>query len=167
VDSKEIKKTESKETLKAPDIPAKNHTYDKRVAALVCGAALLVLLGLGVGLWLRHDRLDDRRLSEVKLGMVEERGFARGPHMGMGRDEVINPTDGSTVTRLTGVVTQVGSDSFTIAGNGTTKTIKTTSNTDYNTSDKKVSVNDSVLVSGTDNSGTFTATSVRVINANQ
>lgn len=167
MDAKEVKKTESAEKLKAPEISNRDHRHDKRIAVLICGGAVLVLLGLGAGLWLHHDHMDGRRLSEVKLGMMEEGGFTRGPRMGLEKGESINPTDGSTVSRLTGVVTQVGADSFTIAGNGTTKTIKTTATTDYNTTDKKVSVNDTVMVSGTDSNGTFTATAVRVMNANQ
>jgi len=68
--------------------------------------------------------------------------------------------------RLTGVVTQVNGGSFTIAGNGTTKSVTTNSTTTYDTTPKTVASNDSVIVTGTDTNGTFTAVSVRIINAN-
>lgn len=162
---KEITKADqSQDTATNASIPAKDHKHDKHTALLVCGAALLVLVGLGAGLLL-HRGTDDRRIP--MFGGMVEKGIMNtgGPRAGM--NTTVNPTDGSTVTRLIGVVTQVNGDSFTIAGNGTTKTIKTDSNTVYNTTDKKVNVNDSVIVTGTDSNGTFTATFIRIVNANQ
>jgi len=162
MDQKEVKKAEATDTPKTPGVPAKDQYRDKRMALVVCGAALLILVGLAAGVWMHVDRVNDRR--DAVIGMMGERGFK---HVGPDIRTSVNPTDGSTITRLTGVVTQVNGDSFTIAGNGTTKTIKTTTDTNYNTADKKVSVNDSVVVKGTDSNGTFTATSVNIVNANQ
>ena len=162
MDAKEVKKTEAADTSKTSAVPANDHRHDKRTAMIVCGAALLVLIGLAAGIWMHVDQARDRR--EAVIGMMGERGFM---HMGPENRTAINPTDGTTVTRLTGVVTQVNGDSFTIAGNGTTKTIKTNADTSYSTADKKVSVNDSVIVTGTDSNGTFTATTVNIVNANQ
>lgn len=164
MDNKEIKKSEATDTPKAPEIPAKDHHRDKRMAIIVSGAALLVLIGLVVGVWMHAEHTQYRH---PVIGMMGERGFKRDVVMGWQNDTTVNPTDGSTISRLTGVVTQVNGDSFTIAGNGTTKTIKTNSDTSYNTADKKVSVNDSVIVAGTDSNGTFTATTVNIVNANQ
>jgi len=161
MDAKEIKKVETPDTPKASEVSAKGHHRDKRVALLVCGAALLVFAGLAAGIWMHVDRVNDRR--DAIIGMMGERGFR---HIGPEVRTSVNPTDGTTITRLTGVVTQVNGDSFTIAGNGTTKTIKTNADTSYNSTDKKVSVNDSVIVTGTDSNGTFTATTVNVVNAN-
>jgi hypothetical protein len=161
MDAKEIKKAETTDAP-AAGIPAKDHHRDKRIALVVCGAAVLVLVGLVAGVWMHIDREHNRQ--NPMISMVGERGIMR---MGLENGSSINPTDGSTITRLTGVVTQVNGDSFTIAGNGTTKTIKTDSNTSYNTTDKKVSVNDSVIVTGTDSNGTFTATTVSIVNVNR
>jgi len=63
-----------------------------------------------------------------------------------------------------GVVISVSGSSFVIAGNGNQTTINTTGDTTYNTTNKKVSVNDSVIVAGAKSNGTITATDVRIMN---
>jgi hypothetical protein len=65
---------------------------------------------------------------------------------------------------VTGVVTAVNSDGFTVAGNGTTKTVKTNGSTIYNTAGNTVAVNDTVSVTGVTSGDTFTATRVMVQN---
>src|SRR5690242_1250106 len=101
--------------------------------AMAAGALGLVLLGFGIG-WIAQDHFDWRRPAAGKVMTMAgpEAGYARGMmHGGM---HEVNPTDGTAISRLSGVVTQVNGDSFTIAGSGTTKTIKTTSSTTYNVS---------------------------------
>lgn len=63
-----------------------------------------------------------------------------------------------------GVVTSVNGSSFIIAGNSNQTTINTTGDTTYNTTNKKVSVNDSVIVAGAKSNDTITATDVRIMN---
>lgn len=162
MENKEVTKGEEKSaSINAPVIAPKDHRHDKRNALLVCAAAVLVLFGLGVGMLLHWNR--EVTLRQPVVGMM---GDVRGSHMGINRGRETNPTDGTTVTRLSGVVTQVSSGTFTIAGNGTTKTITTNSDTVYSTTDKTVKVNDTVIITGTDSNNTFTATSVQIANAN-
>jgi len=79
----------------------------------------------------------------------------------------IETSSSSSTTNSTinsGVVTSVSGSSFVIAGNGNQTTVNTTGDTTYNTTDKKVSVNDSVIVTGTKSNNTVTATDVRIMN---
>lgn len=128
----------------------------KRLVIAVIGVALL-FVGFGIG-WLSNVRINrhEERTLLAPMGQMMER------HHGGG--DLINPTDGTTSTRLTGVVTQASGDSFTIAGNGTTKTITTNSSTVYAPESQKAAVNDSVVVIGKDANGTFTASSVHILN---
>lgn len=68
----------------------------------------------------------------------------------------------SNQNRISGVVTSVNGSSFTVAGDGSTNTVQTNSSTQYQNG-SSVKTNDSVVVFGTTNNGTFTASSV-VIN---
>lgn len=65
---------------------------------------------------------------------------------------------------VSGVVKSVGTNTFVIAGNGNQTTVNTTGDTTYNTTDKKVSVNDSVMVIGTVSNKIVTATDVQIVN---
>jgi len=73
-------------------------------------------------------------------------------------------TDDSNSIMISGVVKSVSGNSFVIAGNGNQTTVNTTGDTTYNTTDKKVSVNDSVIVIGTSSNSIVTATDVRISN---
>jgi len=133
-----------------------------KIALLVVGGVVLVF-GAFVAGRLSHIGFDHMRATAAPF--AEKFAEGRMPAMRQHpQDGLTNPTDGTQYTRLNGVVTQVSGSSFTIAGNGTTKTITTDGDTDYNTTDKKVTVNDSVVVIGTDSNGTFTAKNVRLLN---
>lgn len=152
---------ESKLIKSSNDAPSKQpktekHKTSKTLVAAGVGAAIL-FLGFGIG-WLSNVRMDRReeRSLIAPMGQMMER------HHGGG--ELANPTDGTISTRLTGVVTQVNGDTFTIAGNGATKNITTNSSTVYAPESQKPAVNDSVIVIGKDSNGTFIASSVHILN---
>ena len=63
-----------------------------------------------------------------------------------------------------GVVISVNGSNFVIAGNGNQFTVNTTGDTTYNTTSKKVTVNDSVIVVGKITDKIITATDVRILN---
>src|SRR5665213_602853 len=67
--------------------------------------------------------------------------------------------NGSNQNRITGTVTAVNGSTFTIAGGGSTNEVTTNSSTQYQ-GGAQPKVNDTVVVLGTINSGTFTATEV-------
>jgi hypothetical protein len=78
-------------------------------------------------------------------------------------DGLTTTTTNTTYTQTQGVVTAVNSDSIVVAGGGKTQTIKTNSSTTY-ASDTKPAVNDTVVVVGTKDGDTITATQIAVYN---
>lgn len=124
---------------------------------------LLVLLILLVGIRIGGHN-NDGFYTNTKIGRgpgMMSRGFTT---YGDGERGFMN--GGTTLmngrTRTDGVVTAVNGDGFAIAGHGATSNITTNSSTQYQNGNT-VKVNDSVLVFGTNNSGTITATQI-VIN---
>jgi len=89
-------------------------------------------------------------------------GFLRGGN-DFGRRPAMGQTLNTNQVQISGVVTAVNGQSFTVAGNGSTNTVQTNSDTQY-VNGSKVSVNDSVMVVGTTNGGTFTAAQVAIYN---
>lgn len=75
-----------------------------------------------------------------------------------------NPLEKSNSTILSGVVTSVDGSSFILAGNGSQISVSTTSDTKYNITDKKISVNDSIIVIGVKTNYTISATNIRIVN---
>jgi len=75
-----------------------------------------------------------------------------------------NGNSTTSTSAVSGVVTAVNGSSFDVGGGETKTTVNTNGNTTWNTTDKKVSVNDSVLVFGTISGSNITATSVQVTN---
>ena len=73
-------------------------------------------------------------------------------------------TSETTKTVVSGVVKSIDGDSFVIAGNGEHKTIKTTVDTVFNTTNKTVAVDDSVVVVGTLSDDIITATNIQIAN---
>lgn len=73
-------------------------------------------------------------------------------------------TSSSSASVISGVVTKVSGDSFDVGGSGTKTTVKTNGDTTWNTTAKKVSVNDSVIVYGSESDNKITATSVQIRN---
>ncbi|MDB5161473.1 MAG: hypothetical protein JWO96_853 [Candidatus Saccharibacteria bacterium] len=69
---------------------------------------------------------------------------------------------GSNQNQLSGTVTAVNGSTFTIAGNGASNQVQTSSSTQYQ-GGNQVKINDTVVVFGTTSSGTFQASQV-VIN---
>ena len=124
---------------------------------LVPGLLIIIILLL-VGM-IAHGRAD-------RLGRIDGKAFGggfstmRGPERGFIRTG--GKIGGSNQAQLRGVVTAINGSTFTIAGDGATNDVTTNSSTQYQ-GGSQPKVNDSVLVSGTTNNGTFTATEV-VIN---
>lgn len=75
-----------------------------------------------------------------------------------------NSTSDSSTSFISGVVISVDDSSFVVAGNGKRYTVNTNDSTIYNNTSKSVSINDSVMVSGSLSDTTITATNIRVMN---
>lgn len=86
-------------------------------------------------------------------------GMTGGPGGGFG---MMRGESGNSSTRISGVVTAVDGDTLTVAGNGTTVTVKVTDSTTYSGSSKPATVNDSIVAVGTTSDDVFTATSIRL-----
>lgn len=93
--------------------------------------------------------------STMRGGMMEGN---RGGFGMMGGD-----TSVSSSTRVSGVVTGVDGDIITVAGNGTTVSVKVTDSTKYTGSSKPAAANDTITAFGTTDDGVLTATSVRLV----
>ena len=78
-------------------------------------------------------------------------------------DGLTTTTTNKTYTQTQGVVTAVNGDSIVVAGGGKTQTIKTNDATKYEDDTKPV-VNDTVVVVGTKDGDTITATQIAVYN---
>lgn len=103
---------------------------------------------------LRDDQFGDSS-NDVRGGM--QRGGGYGMMGGYG------DSANTTSTRVNGVVIAVDGSTLTVAGNGTTTTVKVTDNTTYTGSSKPAAINDTITAFGTTSDGVFTATSVRLI----
>lgn len=84
-------------------------------------------------------------------------GEIRGGMMGRGGYESGNDMN---TTRVNGVVTSVDGSIITVAGNGQTTKVVVTDDTTYVGDDKPAAVNDTIMVVGTKQGDTFTATRV-------
>lgn len=89
-----------------------------------------------------------------------------GGEFGLGRHRLGGGFGGNVTingqTRVSGVVTSVNGNNFTVAGHGSTTNVTTNSSTQYQDGNQ-VKQNDSVIVWGTDSSGTLSASQI-VIN---
>jgi hypothetical protein len=135
------------------------------LAGAIVGGLLLVVIGCAIG---RATLLgsEHRAINEMRVGSLNSGMSGAGEQMRRGTmngREAANPTDGVQRTRLSGVVTLVNGSDFLIAGNGTKKTIKTTSSTQY-VGKTKVEANDSVMILGSEQGGNFVASTVRILN---
>ena len=97
-------------------------------------------------------------------GGFYSRSYRMMPRMNRVFIQTSSSSDTSNTTMVSGVVKSVGANTFVIAGNGNQTTVNTTGDTTYNTTDKKVSVNDSVMVIGTVSNSVVTATGVQILN---
>lgn len=124
----------------------------------VIGAAGIVVLVLVFAAGYSTAQRKNNRRSPVGSMIGSSYGYSRRFGRGFG-----GHFDMNSANRVSGVVTSVNGNNFTIAGNGSTATVVTNNSTQY-TGGNQVKVNDSVLVFGTSNNGTFTATQV-IINS--
>lgn len=121
---------------------------------LVVIAALVVLfiafiVGIAAGRWGRTGYYMDG----YRTG-----GYMMGGHRFMAGDGMFGQ---DYQTRVIGTVTAVNGSDFTVAGGGTTNSVKTDSSTQWE-GGNSVKANDTVVAYGSVNNGTFTATLVQI-----
>jgi hypothetical protein len=153
----------NKATLTKPTKNSKKHKTDKINKPLVIILFVLIFLVIifATGGALRSLQSNSQPERQNNMMSNYQR---RQPRMHSAFFQTGSSDINTNYNISSGVVTSVGENSFVIAGNGTTITVNTTGDTTYNTANKKVSVNDSVLVVGTKADSKITATSVRIVN---
>jgi hypothetical protein len=129
--------------------PAWVNTRNILIAIIVALVLLVVFLG-GVA----ASNLDDDfgRRATVHSGMRFNHDSQRG-----GLRDILGKNQGV----VTGVVTAVNGNIFTLAGDGTTTQVTLSSSTQYNGA-SSVKINDTVVAVGTKNGDTFQANRIAV-----
>jgi hypothetical protein len=142
------------------------------IVAIVVVVYLMLVVG---GLWIFHSIAEQQNVGQNNTagGMGTARQAGRSG-FGANADRTYNlrqsssdglttTTTNTTYTQTEGVVTAVNSDNIVVAGGGKTQTITTNSSTTY-ANDTKPAVNDTVVVVGTKDGDTITATQIAVYN---
>lgn len=152
-------------------VPRHSRQWVIGVVAIIIVVYLMLMVA---GLWIFHAVAAHQNAATTNTrGVLSEQQVNRRG-FGMTGDRTYNVrqtnSDGLTATTTTttytqtqGVVTAVNSDSIVVAGGGKTQTIKTNSSTAY-ANDTKAAVNDTVVIVGTKDGNTITATQIAVYN---
>lgn len=156
-----------KELSKKPTTDSNTVISNKRRYWLAGGVAAMVLtllIGVLIGNVITIRRPGGLTLARFSGNEITApiKGFSGGRGMAMGVPDV-EERNKANYQRIRGVVTAVSGDTFTVAGNGATNSVKTDSSTEYIGGDS-VKVNDTVLVLGTTSESTFTASKVYINN---
>jgi hypothetical protein len=140
------------------------------VVGFVAIVVVVYLMLVVAGLWVVHSFVAEHRnvgnnLNTQQVGryQLNWRGDRTFNVWQSNSDGLTTTTTNTTYTQTEGVVTAVNGDSITVAGGGKTQTIKTNSSTTY-ADDVKPVVNDTVVVVGTKDGDTITATQISVYN---
>ncbi|MFZ1249479.1 MAG: hypothetical protein WAQ24_04100 [Candidatus Saccharimonadales bacterium] len=129
------------------------------------GLVLLTLLVLGLlcaafvaGRHTDKGRFGDNDRFGSRMNMPRDDFGGRAGGM---RGGMMGAND--SATRVTGVVTAIHGDTLTVAGNGTTKAVKVTTNTIYVGAAKPAAVNDTIVAIGTASADTADFNADRVM----
>jgi hypothetical protein len=118
-------------------------------------ASILVLVFIVFGL---TAHLAGKFGPQMYVRTSAGRAAVPGP-WGPARPRVV--TSNASGSEVQGVITAIDGNKLTVAGNGTTSTVYTSSSTQY-IGGSNVVVNDTVDVSGTTSADTFTASSISI-----
>jgi len=142
----------------------------KWVLWIVLGVVGLYLLMMALGFWVFHafgntntqtiGGPNEGQSSQQRMRFSNERDFTVRESES---DGLTTTTTKTTYTQTQGVVSSVNGDTIVVAGGGKTQSIKTNGHTKY-TEDVKPAVNDTVVIVGTKDGDTITATQVAVYN---
>lgn len=175
--TKHIKEEVTEKTTSVSNAPVNGAVAERRhskswVIAIVAIVVVVYLMLMVGGLWFFHTLADHRNgipaNGTTSMGRyMGHQGFGSGERTYTVRqsssDGLTTTTTNTTYTQTQGVVTAVNSDNIVVAGGGKTQTIKTNSSTTY-VDNTKPAVNDTVVVVGTKDGDTITATQIAVYN---
>jgi hypothetical protein len=145
------------ETNQSPVIENHREWHHHNRLPIIIGAVLLAFVVFGLGAV--AGRIGNR-IANFRQGApaIARDGGGRGARM---RTEFGGKFRSDNSQVLRGVVTSASDTELKIAGNGATNTITLNDKTEYQNG-SKAAVNDTVIVEGTTNNGTFTATRIVV-----
>ncbi|HUC96221.1 MAG TPA: hypothetical protein VMR16_00965 [Candidatus Saccharimonadales bacterium] len=150
------------------DKPYRQYPYRNGRPFFIAGIVILIILILVlIGSLFRFGQVRQGFYNRGGMNMNSRQVAPRMNGGGFFFSSSSSSSNGTTTTStstsfVSGVVTAVNGSSFDVGGGGTKTTINTNGSTTWNTTDKKVSVNDSVVVYGTLSGSTLTATSVQI-----
>jgi hypothetical protein len=140
------------------------------IVAIVIVVYLMLVVG---GLWIFHAIAERQNGGMNGGGVSTARQTGRPGYFAGGNrtynlrqsssDGLTTTTTNTTYTETQGVVTAVNSDNIVVAGGGKTQTITTNASTTY-ANGTKPAVNDTVVIVGTSDGTTITATQIAVYN---
>jgi hypothetical protein len=169
---REVEKNENEKTEKVTEttgVVARRHSQ-KWVIWVVAGVVALYIVIVIIGAVVFHVWANNHQNVGVTgaPGQARQLGRSRGgdrtfTERSSTSDGLTTTTTNTTYTQTQGVVTAVNSDNIVVAGGGKTQTIKTNSSTTY-VGDTKPAVNDTVVIVGTKDGDTITATQIAVYN---
>lgn len=173
---KESKVTE-KTTSHVEGVPVETVTAHRRsrqwIIAFVAIIAVVYLMLVVGGLWFFNALANHHNgIADTTNSMMEQQSGRRGYSVTGDRtysvsqsssDGLTTTTTNTTYTQTQGVVTAVNSDNIVVAGGGKTQTVKTNTSTTY-ANGTKPAVNDTVVIVGTKDGATITATQIAVYN---
>ena len=136
------------------------------VIGIIAVYIILMVIGFGVFHVIANRNASDMMNGAQTTQMMNRPNFTNESSYNVQQsssDGLTTTTTNTTYTQTQGVVTAVNSNNIVVAGGGRTQTIKTNASTTY-ASDTKPSVNDTVVVVGTKNGETITATQIAVYN---
>jgi hypothetical protein len=128
------------------------------VAVLILVLIVAVVFVAGIFLGHAANLRKTVHFSERGFTSIQSSGSTTYIRQGFGQFSGSNTTNQS---RIQGVVTNVNGSTFTVAGDGTTNIVQTNSSTQY-TGGTTVAINDTIVVLGTINNSTFTASNVDI-----
>lgn len=142
----------------------------KWILGVVAAVVVLYIIIAAAGLWFLHEARNHSGAA-VTGPNTATRQFGAGRFSSertfrateTSSDGLTTTSTTTTYTQTQGVVTAVNSDNIVVAGGGKTQTIKTNGSTTY-AGDTKPAVNDTVVVVGTKDGDTITATQIAVYN---
>lgn len=146
----------------------------KFIWTIIISIVVLYLIIVIIGSMIFHAARQTQTTGANGNSTSSAQRFGRPGMSGMSGDRTYNvsqsnsdglttTTTNTTYTQTQGVITAVNSDNVVVAGGGKTQTIKTNSSTTY-VGDTKPAVNDTVVIVGTKDGDTITATQVQVYN---
>ncbi len=153
--------TDKDEPRRTPHDRRGHHRWPMIFGLVAVTGLLIITAAMAARIFLVHNRMQNI-IPPSSYYNLQEPGSRSVRHDMMFRGNQVPVISNSDL--VSGVVTSVGSNSFTVAGNGVQYTVTTSDTTTYNSTNKKVSVNDSVVVIGKITDKTIAANDVQVVN---